>query len=193
MQKAVASGEEPEGGIGSFAIGMVLAGDHVGEGTIAFKLSKGDENSFGLGIAPSGNDATEADEGIASPVEKPGIAGDDGLELFALNDEGFDSGLKHVFKGLRLGFVEGEGAEGGGGVDAGKQSYWGVIDYRDAEVARAIQVGAAVGSTGLVDRVFDLVVPFGFDCKGTLWALYEELSFGGRGEGESIFMSLNSV
>jgi hypothetical protein len=29
------------------------------------------------------------------------------LELFALNDEGFDGVLKEVFEGLGLGFVEG--------------------------------------------------------------------------------------
>ena len=41
--------------------------------------------------------------------------------------------------------------------------------------------------------MFYLVVPFGFDCKGALGALDEELSFGGGGEGEALFMRLNNV
>ena len=92
---------------------MVFAGDHVGEGAVAFKLGESDENGFGLGVTSGSNDAAEADEGVASPVEKPGIAGDDGLELFALHDEGFDGALKHVFKALGLRFVEGKGLKVG--------------------------------------------------------------------------------
>ena len=48
-------------------------------GAVAFKLGESDENGFGLGVASGSNDAAEADESVASPVEKPGIAGDDGL------------------------------------------------------------------------------------------------------------------
>ena len=117
---------------------MVFAGDHVGEGAVAFKLGESDENGFGLGVTSGSNDAAEADEGVASPVEKPGIAGDDGLELFALHDEGFDGALKHVFKALGLRFVEGKGAEGRGGIDTGKQGCGGGIEHGYAEVAGAI-------------------------------------------------------
>ena len=38
-----------------------------------------------------------------------------------------------------------------------------------------------------------MVVPFGFDCKGALGALDEELSFGGGSEGEAFFMRLNGI
>ena len=49
----------------------------------------------------------------------------------------------------------------------------------------------AVGSAGLVDGVFDLVVPFGFDGEGALGAVDDELSVGGGGEGEAVLMGLN--
>ena len=116
---------------------MVFAGDHVGEGAVAFKLGESDENGFGLGVASGSNDAAEADEGVASPVEKPGIAGDDGLELFALHDEGFDGALKHVFKGLKLGSLRVRGLKVGVALTLASRVAGG-IEHGYIEIAGAI-------------------------------------------------------
>ena len=78
----------------------------------------------------------------------------------------FDGGLKYVFKGLGLGFVEGEWAEGRGAIDTSKQGYGGGIDLGILKwLGYMIELPSVAG---LVDGVFDLVIPFGFDVK-VLW------------------------
>ena len=57
LEEVVGGGEEPEGGVGGFAVGVVFAGDHVGEGAVAFEAGEGDEDVLGLLVAAGGDDA----------------------------------------------------------------------------------------------------------------------------------------
>lgn len=84
----LADDSKPERGVGGIAIGGVLAVDGIGQGTVLFETGEGQDQVTDFPDASRGEHATGSDEGIATPIQEPGITGDDGAGVVATDDIG---------------------------------------------------------------------------------------------------------
>ena len=79
--------DEPQLGIGRIAVAGRLAVDDVGQRAVFLEAREGDDDVGRFAQETGGDRAAQEDERITSPIEEPGIARENGLDIVALDDE----------------------------------------------------------------------------------------------------------
>ena len=79
---------EPEGSIGGVPVGRGLRREHVGQRAPVLEATEGQEQLEHILLEPRRQEAACGDQRIPAPVQEPGVAGDDGLALIPVHQEG---------------------------------------------------------------------------------------------------------
>ena len=189
---------EPQRRVRRVTIGNVISVDRVWQGAVFLKLGECQQNLFYLVRQAGGKQAARADERVASPVQKPRIAGDDGLEIIAAHDELFRGIGKLTFKRI-MPFTPALSPFGG----AREKNFagFGRNDERDLfafcqrqfKPAGAVGVATASLAAGLLDGMRDVFAPFRL--RMILAAIGDDaqLPVGCRREGKSKLSSSGRV